>query len=77
MPSRETFYEVVFTRSGEETRTLVRAWSAEEAETNVRQALRAEGLAVPARLVVRPARRSAGQGKVAGAGLGRHAPSPA
>lgn len=68
MASRETFYEVVFTQGGEEARVLVRAWSAKEAEASVRHALQAEGIAVPARLVARPARRSAGARTAASSG---------
>jgi hypothetical protein len=58
MESRERFYEFVFPRDGQEARVLVRAWSADEAEANVRQVLRAEGVSFPGPIVARPTRRS-------------------
>lgn len=54
MRRRETLYEYVFSRDGEETSVVVRAWSADEAAANVRHLFGVEGVALPGRLVARP-----------------------
>src|SRR6266545_2109316 len=54
MLRREKLYEYVFSRDGEESSVVVRAWSADEAAANVRHLFGVEGVALPGRLVARP-----------------------
>jgi len=56
MKSRERFYEYVFSRDGEESSVLVRAWNADEAATQARMALDAQGITATGRLIASPSR---------------------
>lgn len=71
MLRRERFYEYVFSRDGEESSVVVRAWSADEAAASVQHLFGAEGAAPPGRLIAlrRPyARRGAARSRAAPVG---------
>jgi len=65
MTRRERIYRLTLSRDGEESEVLVRAWSADEAETSLKETLKAEGRVRLAGRVVGPARQFAMPGRIA------------
>jgi hypothetical protein len=76
MRSRERFYEYVFSRDGEEAHVLVRAWNADEAATEARRTLDAQGITATGRLIARPPAWSAPQRRALARSKARRAQDP-